>query len=191
MSENNSTSFDSPSQLWRWATLLLLALITIFVTGSIVRAKSGPPASPAAVGEAAPQAPAIISDAAPQAPAKAETPKSKPAPTVVAANTQPVAPIAPRSPSSTDIAACNQYAASARTQPIEVVRDGAIGAALGAGVGAAGGAIADGKKGAGKGAGIGAIVGGVAGTAYSLNQRQQDDARADAAYRTCLAQRGF
>lgn len=180
MSENNSTSFDSPSQLWRWATLLLLALITIFVTGSIVRAKSGPPASPAVVGEAAPQAPA-----------KAETPKSKPAPTVVAASTQPVAPIAPRSPSSADIAACNQYAASARTQPIEVVRDGAIGAALGAGVGAAGGAIADGKKGAGKGAGIGAIVGGVAGTAYSLNQRQQDDARADAAYRTCLAQRGF
>jgi hypothetical protein len=188
MSENNSTSFDSPSQLWRWATLLLLALITIFVTGSIVRAKSGPPAS---VGAVAPQAPAISNEAAPQAPVKAETPKTKPAPTVVAASTQPVAPIAPRSPSSSDIAACNQYAASARTQPIEVVRDGAIGAALGAGVGAAGGAIADGKKGAGKGAGIGAIVGGVAGTAYSLNQRQQDDARADAAYRTCLAQRGF
>lgn len=180
MSENNSTSFDSPSQLWKWATLLLLALITIFVTGSIVRAKSAPPSSAVVVGEAAPQAPAT-----------AETPKSKPAPRVVAANTQPASPIAPRSPSSADIAACNQYAASARTQPIEIVRDGAIGAALGAGVGAASGAIADGKKGAGKGAGIGAVVGGVAGTAYSLNQRQQDDARADAAYRTCLAQRGF
>jgi uncharacterized protein YcfJ len=191
MSENNPTSFDSPSQLWKWATLLLLALITIFVTGSIVRAKSGPPSSAAVVGEVTPQAPAIVNESAPQAPAKAETPKSKPAPRVVAANTQPASPIAPRSPSSSDIAACNQYAASARTQPIEIVRDGAIGAALGAGVGAASGAIADGKKGAGKGAGIGAVVGGVAGTAYSLNQRQQDDARADAAYRTCLAQRGF
>jgi len=191
MSENQSTSFDSPSQLWRWATLLLLALITIFVTGSIVRAKSQPPAAPGVVGSTAPQLPTAVSEASPQAPTKAETPKSKPAPRVVAANTQPVAPVAPRSPSSADVAACNQYAASARTQPIEVVRDGAIGAALGAGVGAASGAIADGKKGAGKGAGIGAIVGGVAGTAYSLNQRQQDDARADTAYRTCMAQRGF
>jgi len=180
MSENQLTSFDSPSQLWKWATLLLLALITIFVTGSIVRAKSAPPSETP-----------VVSEAAPQAPTKVETPASKSAPRVVAASTQPAAPVAPRSPSSTDIAACNQYAAAARTQPQEVVRDGVIGAALGAGVGAAGGAIADGKKGAGKGAGIGAIVGGVAGTAYSLNQRQQDDARADAAYRTCLAQRGF
>jgi len=180
MSEHDSTSFDSPSQLWKWATLLLLALITIFVTGSIVRAKSAQPV-------VAP----VVSEAAPQAPVKAETPKAQPAPRVVAAGTQPAAPVAPRSPSSADVAACNQYAAAARTQPHEVVRDGVIGAALGAGVGAAGGAIADGKKGAGKGAGIGAIVGGVAGTAYSLNQRQQDDVRADAAYRTCMAERGF
>lgn len=180
MSENQMTSFDSPSELWKWATLLLIALITIFVTGSIVRAKSAPPVP----------APAV-SEVAPQAPVNAETPKSKPAPRVVAANPQPAAPVAPRSPSSTDVAACNQYAAAARTQPHEVVRDGVIGAALGAGVGAASGAIADGKKGAGKGAGIGAIVGGVAGTAYSLNQKQQDDARADAAYRTCMADRGF
>jgi hypothetical protein len=181
MSENhNQTPFDSPNELWKWATLALLAVITILVTGSIVRAKSEPPVPATAV-----------SEAAPQAPAKAAIPKSKPARREVAANTLPTAPVAPRSPSSADVAACNQYAAAARTQPVEVVRDGAIGAALGAGVGAASGAIADGKKGAGKGAGIGAIVGGVAGTAYSLNQRQQDDARADAAYRTCLAQRGF
>jgi uncharacterized protein YcfJ len=180
MSEKESPSFDSPSQLWKWGTLLLLALITIFVAGSFVRAKS-----------ATPGAAAVVSDAGPQAPAKAETPAGKPAPRIVAASTEAALPAVPRSPSSTDVAACNQYAAAARTQPQEVVRDGVIGAALGAGVGAATGAIADGKKGAGKGAGIGAIVGGVAGTAYSLNQRQQDDVRADTAYRTCMAERGF
>jgi len=188
MSEHEPTSFDSPSQLWKWATLMLLALITIAVTGSIVRAKSAPPGAPAVRSEAPPQAPAVATDSKP---VKADTPKSKPAPRVVASSSPPAQPIAPRSPSASDVAACNQYAAAARTQPVEVVRDGVVGAALGAGVGAAGGAIADGKKGAGKGAGIGAIVGGVAGTAYGLNQRQQDDARADAAYRTCMAQRGF
>ena len=191
MSEKEPTSFDSPSQLWKWATLLLLALITIAVTGSIVRAKSAPPVGPAIGSEAPPQAPAVAVDPARQKPANADTPSRKPAPRVVAASTPSAQPTAPRSPGASDVAACNQYAAASRTQPVEVVRDGVIGAALGAGVGAAGGAIADGKKGAGKGAGIGAIVGGVAGTAYGLNQRQQDDARADAAYRTCMAQRGF
>jgi uncharacterized protein YcfJ len=179
MSENNFTSYDSPSQLWKWATLALLAIITILVTGSLVRAKPEPSLSAPVVGEAVPTAPA-----------KAAIRKSNPAPRVVTASSQ-AAPVAPRSPSSGDVAACNQYAAAARTESHEVVRDGVIGAALGAGVGAASGAIADGGKGAGKGAGIGAIVGGVAGTAYSLNQRQHDDERADAAFRTCLAQRGF
>jgi hypothetical protein len=195
MSEKDSeSSFDSTDSLAKWGVLALIAIVAILVIGPAVRAKARPVAGESPLSQAAPivpatPAPATIETPAPAAP-KAEAPAPKPAPRVVAANTQPV-PVAPLMPGSADIAACNQYAAAARTQPGEVVRDGVIGAAVGAGVGAASGAIADGGKGAGKGAGIGAVVGGVAGTAYSLNKRAQDDMRADTAYRSCMAQRGF
>ncbi len=99
--------------------------------------------------------------------------------------------VAAARPTSADIGACNQVAASMRTTPQGVLKDGVIGGAIGAGVGAAGGAIAGGGKGAGKGAGIGAIVGATAGTMYGLNKTNQDDARAETAYRTCMADRGF
>lgn len=94
-------------------------------------------------------------------------------------------------PSGNDIAACNQYAASVRSQPNEAFKDGVIGGALGAGIGAATGAIADGGKGAGKGAGIGAIVGATAGTLYGLDKANRSDERAAAAYRACMAERGY
>jgi hypothetical protein len=103
----------------------------------------------------------------------------------------PAAPAEPARPTAADIDACNQYATTARTKTEQVVRDGLIGGAIGAGVGAASGAIADGGKGAGKGAGIGAIVGATAGSLYGLNKANQNDANAQAAYRTCMAQRGY
>jgi hypothetical protein len=102
-----------------------------------------------------------------------------------------VVPAEPARPTATDISVCNQYASTARTRTEQVVRDGLIGGAIGAGVGAASGAIADGGKGAGKGAGIGAIVGATAGSLYGLNKANQNNANAEAAYRTCMAQRGF
>lgn len=94
-------------------------------------------------------------------------------------------------PSAADIAACNQYAASARSSPNEALKDGVIGGAVGAGIGAASGAIADGGKGAGKGAAIGAIVGATAGSLYGLDKVNSSDERAANAYRTCMSQRGF
>lgn len=94
-------------------------------------------------------------------------------------------------PNPQAIAACNRYAATARSQPGDVVRDGAIGGALGAGVGAAGGAIVDGGEGAGKGAGIGAIVGAAAGTLHGLDEANRRNEAAEAAYRSCMAERGY
>lgn len=95
-------------------------------------------------------------------------------------------------PSSSDIAACNQYASSVvGDTTTEVVKDVLIGGAIGAGVGAAGGAIAGGGKGAGKGAGIGGLVGATVGTVYGLNEANQHDARYARAYQTCMQRRGF
>jgi hypothetical protein len=102
------------------------------------------------------------------------------------------------SPSKSSIEACNRYAASeaggakdTKGKTIEVVKDGAIGAALGAAVGAAGGAIADGGKGAGKGAAIGGLVGVGAGTLYGLNENKKSDERYRAAYSSCMRSRGY
>ena len=102
------------------------------------------------------------------------------------------APAVSARPASTDVAACNDYAASVRANPTnEALKNGLIGGALGAGVGAATGAIAGGGKGAGKGAGIGAIVGATAGTLYGLNKANQNNATSESAYRTCMANRGY
>jgi hypothetical protein len=126
--------------------------------------------------------------------AQPEAPRAaaKPAPVRVAA-APPAAPAVaqPPRPTADDVAACNNYAQSQRTQAGDVVKNGVLGGALGAGVGAASGAIANGGKGAGKGAGIGAVVGATAGTLYGLNKKSQDDARSEQAYRQCMAQRGF
>ncbi len=95
-------------------------------------------------------------------------------------------------PSASDIEACNQHAKSVTANnPSDVLEKAVIGGALGAGVGAAGGAIAGGGKGAGKGAAIGGIVGATAGTLYGLNEANQKDARAVAAYRACMRERGY
>jgi hypothetical protein len=104
----------------------------------------------------------------------------------------------PATPSKSAIEACNRYAASeaggmrdTKDKTVEVVKDGAIGAALGAAVGAAGGAIADGGKGAGKGAAIGGIVGAGAGTLYGLNDNKKSDDKYRAAYASCMRSRGY
>jgi hypothetical protein len=86
---------------------------------------------------------------------------------------------------------CNQYAAQAERDATRVLRDGVLGGAVGAGIGAAGGAIADGGDGAGKGAGIGALVGATAGTFYGLNEENRKSEQAMAAYRDCMARRGY
>jgi hypothetical protein len=109
-----------------------------------------------------------------------------------------VASAVPATPSKSAIEACNRYAAAeagakkdTQGKTVEVVKDGAIGAALGAAVGAAGGAIADGGKGAGKGAAIGGLVGAGAGTLYGLNENKKSDERYRAAYSTCMRSRGY
>jgi uncharacterized protein YcfJ len=99
-------------------------------------------------------------------------------------------PVAAR-PAAADIETCNRYASSTRSKARNAIEKGVIGGLVGAAVGAAGGAIADGGSGAGKGAGIGGIVGAAAGTAYGINQSNQADARAEAAYRECMQRRGY
>ncbi len=95
-------------------------------------------------------------------------------------------------PSQIDVDACNAYAQQrAGNKGMEVVKDAVVGGLVGAGVGAAGGAIADGGKGAGKGAGIGGLVGATAGTLYGLNDNKKNDAEYQAAYRSCMHQKGY
>ena len=101
------------------------------------------------------------------------------------------APIARSRAPAAAVEQCNQFAAQAERDATRVLRDGVLGGAVGAGVGAAGGAIADGGDGAGKGAGIGALVGATAGTLYGLNQENRKSEQAMAAYRDCMARRGY
>jgi hypothetical protein len=86
---------------------------------------------------------------------------------------------------------CNRLAAQAPRDTKRIFRDAFLGGAVGAGLGAAGGAIADGGDGAGKGAGIGALVGVTAGTLYGLNEENRKSESAVAAYRECMAHRGW
>ena len=95
-------------------------------------------------------------------------------------------------PSQINVDACNAYAQERVSgKGMEVVKDAVVGGLVGAGVGAAGGAIADGGKGAGKGAGIGGLVGATAGTLYGLNENKKNDADYQAAYRSCMHQKGY
>jgi hypothetical protein len=114
-----------------------------------------------------------------------------PAPAKQVARAEAPAAPAPRRPSSADIQRCNEVADESRRTAGDTVRDAVIGGAAGAGVGAAGGAIAKGGRGAGKGAGIGAVVGAAAGTLYGLNEANKNDERVAAAYRDCMAGKGF
>lgn len=100
-------------------------------------------------------------------------------------------PAPPSRPSSSVVEDCNAYAAATRNKTEEAVKGAVVGGAVGAGVGAAGGAIAKGGKGAGKGAGIGSLLGATVGTLYGLNQANQANAQAEAAYRQCMARRGY
>lgn len=120
------------------------------------------------------------------APAKAEAPAARRA--------ESAAPAAPKVPTQAAIDACHQSAATQvgqRNKTVEVVKDGAIGAAVGAAVGAAGGAIADGGSGAGKGAAIGGILGAGGGSLYGLNDNQKHDQRYREAYSACMRSRGY
>lgn len=127
--------------------------------------------------------------AAADKPAVTAEPPAKPARAATAVST---------TPSKSAIEACNRYAAAeagdkrdTQDKAVEIVKDGAIGAAVGAAVGAAGGAIADGGKGAGKGAAIGGLVGAGAGTLYGLNENKKSDERYRAAYARCMRARGY
>lgn len=115
-----------------------------------------------------------------------------PAPPMAPASRAPTAPVVP--PQAT-VDACNRHAAgrapTTTGKTVEVVKDGAIGAALGAAVGAAGGAIAGGGDGAGKGAAIGGLVGAGGGVLYGLNENRKNDQRYRQVYATCLRSRGY
>ena len=169
MSDHTVGTHQHPrqSEPWKWIAITLAAVIAAVLVFGIVTA--------------------YLPDDAREDDTKtsAATDRSEPRERVV------YVPAEPARPASADISYCNQVATSARTRNEEVIRNGLIGGAIGAGVGAASGAIADGGKGAGKGAGIGAIVGATAGSLYGLNKANQNSASAEAAYRTCMAQRGF
>ena len=165
MPEHQETKhYSGDSSPWKWIAVGLVSVIGAVLLVGVVVAYLGDEPDPAET--AAEQAAA--------APTHTRTARSEPA-----------------QPTQSDIAVCNDYAATVRTSPTDVFKDGLLGSAIGAGVGAAGGAIADGGKGAGKGAGIGAVVGATAGTLYGLNKSNEDSERAAAAYRTCMARRGF
>lgn len=133
----------------------------------------------------------------PIAASQATTPAATQAPPPTSARRAPrsesAAPVQRASvqPAVADIETCNRYASSTRDKARNALEKAVVGGLVGAAVGAAGGAIADGGDGAGKGAGIGGIVGAAAGTAYGINQTNQSDARAEAAYRDCMQRRGY
>lgn len=149
--------------VWKWATLGIIGVIGAAATAGLVVANYNTTSDP--------EPPAA-------APARKPAPAAAPAPQAAA-------------PRPADIENCNAYAASVRSGAEEAVKGAVVGGAVGAGVGAAGGAIAKGGKGAGKGAGIGALLGVTAGTLYGLNQANQANAQSEAAYRTCMARRGY
>ena len=155
---------------WKLTTIgMALVGVTALVTGLVVAQWSGGPAERTAVS------------------AKAEAPAARRAESAAPAAASKV-------PTQAVIDACHQSAATQvgqRNKTVEVVKDGAIGAAVGAAVGAAGGAIADGGSGAGKGAAIGGILGAGGGSLYGLNDNQKHDQRYREAYSACMRSRGY
>jgi uncharacterized protein YcfJ len=119
-----------------------------------------------------------------------ETDRNYPPP--MASSSTPVATSSGRTPTQADIDSCNAYAQDqSRSGNTEVLKDAAIGGVGGAAIGAAGGAIADGGSGAGKGAAIGGLAGAAAGTLYGLNEKHRAAPGYEAAYRSCMTQRGY
>lgn len=72
---------------------------------------------------------------------------------------------------------CNRQAALAKRDPGRVMGEAVVGGAIG--------------DGAGKGAGIGALVGATAGTLHGLTAESAPTEGARAAYRECMASRGY
>jgi hypothetical protein len=177
---------------WKLTTIGIgLAAAVALVTGVVVANWTGRDAEPTVAATVAPPpaggAPARVV----AAPARVVAP----APVRVASTpATPVAAPQPALPSQAAVDACNQQAAaqsSGTSKTIEVVKDGAIGAAIGAVVGAAGGAIVDGGSGAGKGAAIGGILGAGGGALYGVNENRKNDQRYRDAYAGCLRSRGY
>lgn len=146
---------------WKWATLGIIGLAAVALTAGLVVANYPTDGASETKGTSAPK----VASAPDPAPASR--------------------------PSTSAIEECNAYARNVRNQTEEAVKGAIVGGAVGAGVGAAGGAIAKGGKGAGKGAGIGSLLGATVGTLYGLNQANQANAQAEAAYRRCMARRGY
>lgn len=167
-----------------------LVVAVALVTGVVVANRSG--SEPAVIkAEAPPAAPRRTAarnrvNAVDRVAAPSSAPVVTPAPAA--------APTRSAVPSQTAIDACNQQAASQSSQTsktMEIVKDGAIGAAVGAAVGAAGGAIVDGGSGAGKGALIGGVLGAGGGALYGVNENRKNDARYRDAYAGCMRARGY
>jgi len=194
---------------WKVATFALVGLLVGgLATAGFMSLRHSTPATPSEEAPA-PIVGATATDGAPEVPATHEGGTAAPAPAespVPETNTSAPRPTPPHGtatsastrsqhaqarPAAADIETCNRYASSTRDKARNALEKAVVGGVLGAAVGAAGGAIADGGSGAGKGAGIGGLVGAAAGTAYGINQTNQADARAEAAYRDCMQRRGY
>jgi hypothetical protein len=190
---SSSSTPETSWNPWKWitigmATVFATALITGVVVAHYVSSSSPPP--PGAQLAGVPPGAAEPQAAQPQAPQAVQPPAAPPARAEADNGSAPRHHVRAR-PSSADIEECNRYASASHDATGETVKDALLGAAAGAGLGAAGGAIAGGGSGAGKGAGIGGLVGAAAGTVYGLNESNKRDARASAAYRTCMRRRGY
>jgi hypothetical protein len=216
MSTTNGEGGQPPERNpWKLATLSLAgAVVAVLAAGSVIallnrseaptQAAALPPAAVAPTGvgpaPATPPLPASAaqSSAAPAPVSPAQAPKP-PARRVASAETNaPPSPprdpgyrSEPARPTTADIETCNRYASSQQSRTTEAVKDGVIGGVLGAALGAAGGAIAGGGGGAGKGAAIGGLVGVAGGSLYGINSANQNNQRAQAAYRDCMERRGY
>ncbi|MGH7375375.1 MAG: hypothetical protein ACREJY_14230 [Candidatus Rokuibacteriota bacterium] len=167
------------SNPWKLTAIgMALVIVTALVTGLVVANWSGTPVEQKAPAVGASTAPRVASSPVSQRPVSAAPAR------------QPVSTV----PTQAAIDACHRSATAQVGQhdkTMEVVKDGAIGAAVGAAVGAAGGAIAGGGKGAGQGAAIGGIVGAGGGSLYGLNENQKHDQRYREAYGSCMRARGY
>jgi len=185
---------DNAWNPWKMTTIGIgLAAAVALVTGVVVANWTGRDAEPTVAVSVAPPRPAATAPARVAAvPAPVRT-TAAPAPAPVAAPQAAPAPVSTM-PSQAAIEAWNQQAeaqSSGTSKTVEVVKDGAIGAAIGAVVGAAGGAIVDGGSGAGKGAAIGGLLGAGGGALYGVNENRKNDQRYRDAYAGCLRSRGY
>src|SRR5713226_906031 len=170
---------------WKLTAIgMALVVVTALVTGLVVAQWSGS-STDRKVAEPVRTGPSTT-------PAARRSESAVPAPsrrTASGVASQPVSTV----PTQATIDACHHYAATQvgqRDKTVEVVKDGAIGAAAGAAIGAAGGAIAGGGRGAGTGAAIGGLLGAGGGSLYGLNENQKHDQQYRDAYAACMRSRG-